>query len=563
MNQAIKMSISQPMLRERLALIVLTTIYLVVFNRTMPHSDALWIVRQIENHHLIWNPNHLFFDPLGYGWYLFLEKLGFSISALDSFEIISGLSTILSLLIFHALLVQLGVRWWVMRAIAVTGLFASRSFLSMAVSQYYFMVQMPFLLSVFYLAVISLLKQRQGKECSICLYGMGILAGVAALLMFNNVLLVISLGLAIGFMQRDRISWNYKNVLRFWAAAAVVGFPLFIFGYFASGRNEDFILWLLSYQGDSTGTRNELWGLQWSLKGVSESFARLGFNLFSASIIENAGLGTVAKVILFREEMEFIPEIIKQSLALALTPVVAGTLFVLLLWAIRRFKQDQVVQLSVAWIGAYLIFNFLWSVGGDMFWFQIVPVAWLLLMINLGAVSGELFERSTENWGRGRWKLWVLALTVSALLIVNTLQTVVPVSLVDIKSRNAEHEALLLDGDLEIIPGWDGLGWMQLNPDGPRIERLTLMNMALLSKADEKHIARLPQIVASRLARGQRVVVARLYDKDYGLNPWSGLAKLGWSRGRIQSVLSDYCNKEIGRVDDVIFREVFYCSRGE
>ena len=170
----------------------------------------------------------------------------FRSSALGSFEIISAVTAIASLLIFHAMLLQVGVKSWRTRALAVAGLFASQGFLSMAISQYYFMVQMPFLLGVLYLGVRFMMKAQSGDDCALCLYGMGVLAAIAGTVMFNNVLLVIALGLSIGFMRYDGRSWNYSGATRLWGAAAVVGFPIFILGYMASGSSDGFVHWLFA-----------------------------------------------------------------------------------------------------------------------------------------------------------------------------------------------------------------------------------------------------------------------------------------------------------------------------
>lgn len=545
---------------ERLIIVAFSSAYLATFNRVVPHGDALRVVRQIQDSHLIWNPNHLIFDPIGYGWFVLLQKFGFGITALDSFEIISGVTAVFSLLIFHALLLQAGINKWGIRALAVGGLFASQGFLSMAISQYFFMLQMPFLLGTLYLTVRFLAKEESGEDYSGCLYGMGVLSAIATTIMFNNLFLVGALGFVTGIAWRDRLSWNYMNSVRLWGAAAIVGFPVFIFGYFASGSNDSFLHWLLSYQGQSESSLNELYGMEWTLKGVAVSLARAVFNLISANIIETAGLGTVIKAVLFREPLEFIPETGKLLLALSLTPIVVGTQIVLLVWSTRRVRQDRLAQIALAWIGAFFVFNTLWSSGGDLFWFQILPVMWLLLMVYLGVANGVPFEGSREYWGQRRWKLWTISLTVPALLSVNTLQTVAPVTLVDLEARSAEHKALLRDGDLEIFPGWDGYGWVRLDPNGPRIERITLMDMALLEKTNDRHIQRLPHIVSNHLASGKRVLIARLYDKDYGVNPWSNLTRLGWPRAKIQTLLSSYCQKEIGRVDGVVFREIFACQ---
>lgn len=546
---------------ERLIIASFTFAYMIVFNRVVPHGDALRVVRQIEDSHLIWNPNHLIFDPVGYVWFFSLQNTGFSISALNSFEIISGVAAVVSLLIFHALLLEAGVKQRAVRLLAVGGLFASQGFLSMAISQYYFMVQMPFLLGALYLAVRFSSEEKSGKDNTMSLYGMGILSAIASTLMFNNVFLAAVLGLMAGVAWHGRISWNYANSARVWGSSAIIGIPVFVIGYFASGTSDSFFHWLLSYQGQSESSLNELYGMEWTFKGIAVSLARAGFNLFTASIIETAGLGTAVKAVIFREPLEFIPETGKLVLTLSLTPIITVTVFVVLIWAARRFWKDRIVQFSLAWIFAYFVFNTLWSSSGDLFWFQILPVLWVLLIIYLGAVSGKTFGGVVENWGPRRWKFWVLALSVPGLLVVNTLQTVVPVSWTDLEAKNAKYFSLLNGGDLEIAPGWDGYGWMRRDSGGPHTERLTLMHMALLKKNDTQHIQNLPTIVANHLSRGNRVVIARLYDKDHGINPWYGLARLGWPREKIQALLSGYCHREIGKVDDVVYRQVFVCQK--
>lgn len=562
MKQAEKRQTELPLLWERVFIAVLVIAYLFAFSRTVPHGDALRVVRQIQAEHLIWNPNHLIFDPIGYGWYALLEKFGFSISALDSFEIISGIATVASLLVFHAILVQAGVKWWGARALAIGGLFASRSFLSLANNQYYFMVQMPLLLGALYLGMRFLAMESDEKSRAMYLYGIGVLVAVAATILFSNVLLVVALGLVVGFtrnrQQASQAGWNYAYAARIWGAAALVGFPAYIFGYLASGSSAGFFHWLLSYQGESASALNDLYLVQWSTQSVVESLARLGFNLFSASILENAGLGTYFRALIFREPLEFVPEIFRLSLVVALTPIIIGMMLMLMVWAVRRFRRDMLIPFAFAWGASYLLFNFLWSVGGEHFWVQILPVVWLMWMVYLFSNNAEPFKADIAIWSRKNWKLWATLLVVPALLFVNTVNTVIPVS-GKAEAEVLKYHALLRDGDLEIMPGWEVIGWMRSEQQRPRVERLLLMNMALQSKEQDRHIQRLPEIVADHLASGRRVVVGRLYDKDHEINPWYGLTRLGWPRSRIQSLLGRYCHTEIGRVDDVVFREIKVC----
>jgi hypothetical protein len=543
---------------ERLAIGVLASAYLIAFNRVVPHGDALRIVRQIENKHLIWNPNHLTFDPVGYGWFALLQAFGAPISALDSFEIISGVSTIVSLLIFHALLVRLRVTHWMARALALLGLFASKAFLSMAISQYYFMLQMPFLLATLYFAIRFTETDPSDRVSIKSLYGMGVCSAVAGTITFNNVLLVAALGVAVGLdTDRGRPHWSVARTARLWGAAAAVGVPVFLLGYALSNSSVGFFSWLLSYQGESESRLNELYGIVWTPTGVVVSLVRAGFNLLIACIVETVGMGRTLQALSFRESLEFVPETGRFLLALSLIPIVGSTVALLLWLATRAFFVDRWARIAVAWIGAYFAFNTLWGSSGDQFLVQSLPVLWVLLLAYLGLAT-HIGARPSAATGTA-WKWSLLVLTVPALLTVNTLQTVGPVSLVDLEARRAEHMALLRDGDLEIAPGWDTNEWMELDPKGPSAGRLTLMQMALEREASDTHIQQLPAIVARQLDSGKRVVVARLYDKDHGINPWYALSRLGWPRARIQKLLSHYCQKEIGAVGDVVFRELVPC----
>jgi len=553
---------AQTLLRERLLLLVAAIAYLLVYNRTVPHGDALRVVSQVQAGQLSWNPNHLLFDPLGYVWSLLLGKIGIQIPVLDGFEIISGIATVVSLVIFHAILVQAGIRHRGIRLIAVVGLFASRSFLSLAVNQYYFMVQMPFLLGALYLGLRYLLPESSARDKNLCVYGMGILTALAATILFSNVLLVVLLGVAVGLMRdRDRTAirgLNYFQVARLWGAAALVGFPAYVAGYLASGSSAGFLHWLLSYQGESASALTDLYRVHWSFQSITESVARLGYNFFSANILDSAGLGTFLRSMIFREPLEFVPEVFRVSLVIAMTPVVMGLVLVTSAWMVLRVRSDRRATLSLAWILPYLLFNFLWSVGGDHFWVQVLPVIWLAWCFHLqnGNPSFQLPGGKTVTWNR--WKIGVSAAAVAILMFVNTVNTVVPVS----GKHDAEasrYHALLKDGDLEIVPGWEVVGWMRTGLQKPDVERLLLMNMALQPPGSDRHIGRLPEIVERHLASGQRVIVGRLYDKDHEVNPWYGLKRLGWPREKIQSLLSQYCAVEVGRVEDVVFREIRRC----
>lgn len=546
---------------ERVLILTSAIIYLWTFNQTLPHGDALRVVRQIESSNLIWNPNHLIFDPIGYTFYRLLSRFLADVTPLASFEILSVIATLVSLMIFVEILYRSGVKRPV-RIIAVVGLFASASFLGLAGSQYYFMVQMPFLLGAVYLYVDFILKLRVGQSPDANLYGMGVLLALASAVMFNNLLVVIAAGLAVGCIHTSWRRWELKNTLRFYVAAAVVGFPVFIGGYIFSGTTSSLIDWLLSYEGDAVSRLNEFYGLKFTLSGVVQGAVKTGFNYLLGSIVEVAGLGTVLSVIIFGKTYEFIPQTSKIVVSLTvIVPTMLMTLWILY-FILRRVSAEPVVRFLAIWLLAYVAFNFLWNCNDEIFWIQTIPAVWLLLLLSLGAMSEPLLIGNVDILSRvpGSWRWKGIAVFVTLLLAVNTVNLIVPLADRSYFEKQSRYGRILREGDLQIIPGWDQQKWMILSKEAPKVRRLILMNMALAGSKSGEEMRRLPEIVDSQLRGGGRVIVARLFDLDEDIMPWYGLQRMGWSRGRIQDLLSPFCNRKIDQIDSVVFREIYICE---
>ena len=546
---------------EKALILTAAIIYLWIFNQTLPHGDALRVVRQIESSDLVWNPNHLIFDPIGYAFYRLLSRYLADVTPLASFEIISVIATLVSLMIFVETLVRSGVKRPV-RMIAVVGFFASASFLALAGSQYYFMVQMPFLLGALYLYVDFILKLRAGQSTGANLYGMGVLLALASAVMFNNLLLVIAAGLAVGFVHTSWRRWELRNTLRLYVAAAAVGFPVFIGGYIFSGTTSNLIAWLLSYEGAAVSRLNEFYGLKWTLSGVVQGIVKTGFNFILGSMVGCAGLGTVLSVIIFGQTYEFIPQWSKIVLSLMAIPLTMAMTLWILYFIFRRFSAEPAVRFLAIWLLAYVVFNFLWESHDAIFWMQTIPAVWLLLLLSLGAMSEPvlignelILSRGVSGW---RWK--ALAVFVSILLIVNTKNVIVPLAERDYYQKQSRHALILRDGDLEIIAGWDQQKWLTLSEEAPKVRRLVLMNMALAATESGEAMQRLPELVESHLRSGGRVIVARVFDLDEDIMPWYGLQHLGWSRDKIQDLLAPFCNRKIDQIDSVVFRELYICG---
>jgi hypothetical protein len=152
-------------------------------------------------------------------------------------------------------------------------------------------------------------------------------------------------------------------------------------------------------------------------------------------------------------------------------------------------------------------------------------------------------------------------LAVALLLLVNTVNAVLPVVASGYSEQRSAHENLLRAGDLEIITGWDQYKWMLLDErHGAGVSRVVLMNLAVAAPDADERMDRLPEIIDARLDSGGRVIVARLYDRDRDLMPWYALRQMGWPRARILEMLSGYCNRPFAEIDGVVFRELYGCS---
>lgn len=549
---------------ERLLIVVASALYLIMFNQTVPHGDALRIVRQIDANDLIWNPNHLIFDPVGYGIYHLFLRWFPSITPLGTFEVISAIATIVSLLIFHMILVRSGAASPLMRGAAVLALFGSATFVSVAVSQYFFMVQMPLLLAALYCYIDWLIKIRSESAQHSLLYAIGVFLALATAVMFNNLLLVIVSGLGVGLVHRSWRPFIWQNTLRVYSAAAAVGLPIFLAGHQLADVDSNLLRWLVSYEGNAGGHLNQVYGAVWTPSGVLMGSAMVVFNLLIGSFVDPAGLGTVLSVIVFGQSFEFIPQWSRIGLSLVAIPAVIGMNIWIAMFVFRQVSAEPVVRFLCLWVLAFVLFNFLWNVGDEIFWFQIVPAIWMLYLLSRQALPAAMGHatRSAAGARLEWWRAVLLSVFGGVLLIVNTVTAVVPGANRSFSANQVRHAAMLRTGDLEIVPGWDRQKWMMLPEGSAKVERIVLVNLAVSAMGSDEQMARLPKIVQSHLDGGHRVVVARLFDVDHDLMPWYSLRDLGWPRDRLQSLFDNFCTRPLSVIDGVVFREVVSCDRG-
>jgi hypothetical protein len=546
------MNTPQNMTLERIALLILTCIYLVVFNPELPHGDALRIVDQISSLSLDWNPNHLLLDPIGYYWYFFLQHITGSITPLASFELISAISTLISVYLFHLILLNQKTDDFKTRVLAIILLLGAKNFLSLSVSQYYFMVQMPFLLGALHYLLMYFGNENKHNNksyliiSSVCL---AIATGIEA----NNILVIVVTGLVLSVKYKNEQS-KISDALVFYSTSALVGFPLFFLGYSLSNSDVSFLSWGLTYAGSDSEEYKQLYGLQSSLSGILLSFTKLGFNFIFSNFVETSGLGIGLKSLVSNHPLEFNPDYLGIGLALLAMPIIAIIQLLIFLHFFKHYRSQKTFIFFLGWIISYLIFAFLWDNGGNIFWFQTLPVI---------VVIYAYYTQYAFNHGDTKHTIIKNGLLIAPLIIItlNTIQIAAPSAFFDMQRGIAQHNKIIKDGDLEITTGWDKYQWMKKDAVTANFDKLLLMNMATKQKSDPEHISNLPQIVENHLTVGKRVIVARLYNKDSESNPWYNLSRMGWARAKIKNMLENYCNREISRIDDVVFHEVYLCDK--
>ncbi|MET0027704.1 MAG: hypothetical protein ABW101_08710 [Candidatus Thiodiazotropha sp.] len=536
---------------ERIIILILLFIYLVIFNPELPHGDALRIVDQIKRQALDWNPNHLLLDPTGYYWYFILSDLGLSLEPLTSFELLSAISALISVYIFHLILIQQKITDYKIRILAIVLLLGAKNFLSLAVSQYYFMIQMPFLLG----ALFSLLKyfeQAESNKDTKNLIISGACLSIATAIEANNIMLIIITGIVMAIRYKNDKS-RFSDAIVFYLASAAVGFPLFLIGYYLSGSEISFISWGLTYAGSDSEQFKQLYGLQTSLTGIALSLTKLGYNFVFGNFIETSGLGIGLKALVSDEVLEFNPDYFGIGLGIVAMPLIALLQLIVFISFYRNHNNGKLYLFLLGWIVSYLVFAFLWDNGGNIFWFQTLPV---IVLIYAYHAQRTLIVNRVNN---ALHTILMVSMPIIALAL-STIQIAVPSAFFDMERGIKLHNQIIRDGDLEITTGWDKYQWMKEEAVDAEFDRLLLMNMATKDKNDPENISNLPKFIDKHLSEGKRVIVARLYNKDSDSNPWYNLSRMGWPRLKIQQMLSNYCNQEINRIDDVVFHEIYVCK---
>lgn len=458
------------------------------------------------------DPNHLLFEPLGAGWLALCRRLGCEWPATDVLKVLSAIAGALAVAIFRWLVAPrlAAGRWAANHATAWMAI--SSAFLRHWLSDEIHMIQMPFLVAVAWLALLSLEREDPGLP-----FALGTAVGVAGLAFVSNLLLVITLAaLLAGRHLRER------GPRRAVVTAATVGVgallaagPPLVAAWRASGARGSLLTWLSSYGGAQAGTRAAAsYGVIPSAAGVGEALVRSAYGA-AGSLVD---LGPVASAVRDRQ-------------ALSATAVVAAVAFLAaaaaLLVASGRAWRDRpagrcALLLVLAWSIPFLAFGIFWNNSDAQFFFQLAP-AFGILAAWLPAPG-----RRPASW---------LAVAGLAALLWNLGDVTRRMILYPRQQRIALLEHEVRGACLVILPGFDeSETLLALTRRAQRVPRLSLVEVALAEPASTG-LPRLRRRIDACLASGERVVLLDVFATPPLRSPWKYLRRLGYERTAVEGAL--------------------------
>lgn len=526
---------------ERGLLAAVVGAYLWLLSTDAPNGDGWVYINSVQSGQFDWNPNHLYMQPVGLLAYRLVSALGLGWSVFTTLKVLSGLAAVATVVLFHATLCVAGVRSPAVRLLGCLGLLFSAQFISLAVAEEFFAIQMPVLAAVLLTAVLWI----QGRERR-WLVAMGLLLASVTLIQVNNAVLAALMGLFVASESRRSQGPWVRDGLAVWLPGLLVGLPLILGPYVATAYGEGLMSWLTSYQGQSGNDRSALYGITLTPAGIARSAGALVYG-FALTFVGLGDLGTVVEALVLRQPIEFTPNVpLLVATGLLFAVIAAGTL-AMTLWWWRRGRHEAVGRLGLVWLVAYLIFNFLWVDTADQFWAPILPPLWLLIVRRL---SNRQDGPPPVGAAVPRYPVASLAALTVLLAAVNTPTVGGVRAFTQVEANHAALLKLLQAGDLYITMGWDDIAWLAL-PEGRPYERLSLMPLALRGRDDSPEMKALPDRIRAHLATGKRVVIARVFVRDREARPWEQMARLGWPRPRVIDLFAPFDPQPLGQVGSV------------
>jgi len=538
-------------------IIIIAAIPLLIFPSHQYSGDGGVYASSIFKNQYVWNPNHLFVQPIGLVFYNFLQSLNISIHPLDAQRIIAIISAIISILIFWIALKKyiLPHKWH--SAIFVIGFFYSNYFLALAESSEFLMVQMPFLMIIFLISLwfIQKLIKNDLSSGKIILIGLslGLFNALATLCFISNIFLILGLFFAFILISIKNLTRKaiQAGIIMLFSSLFLTGCTLYVTwnSFIKPISDIPFLKWFISYGGTGNVQMGTYGISTLNITNVMLRTARMIFSFLQN--IAHTELGSIVKSKLTGILLDCVGFDLIQIIWWSFIFFIIGTtFFFVLIWTIKNILKNKnlfyysVTIFLLIWILSFLPFNFYWNNSDDQFWFQILPAFWSFLAIPL-----SIFYQRKESLKKTLYMSTII-IFILFIIINNIVYAVLPRYQFNTKHLAYKLSEYLPNNSVLIWPGNDRWGPVisfaknYAEERGQLFESLSLVSLASKHPSPDS----LTKTIHNFLSKGYHVFLLRIIKPDDECVPWAELREKGWSRGLLVKNVSEEFHSHMKKI---------------
>lgn len=487
------------------AFVLALLFYRALYGEVLYH-DVARFEAQIDSGRFVWDIAHIFLQPATLLWHRYL---GFGESAVSSQKHINTFATALAVAIFYALLRRLRIHAW-RRILATLLLAASCSIITLAPTGHMKLLAFPFVNGALYLGVVWERTRAAGGRASAWLW-----LGCAGLLALAASFLASALAtgpfatlavLVISRQSGDSWPTAIRRALIFGAVALLLFAALACFGFEVFARQP------LSIAGLRTSITTNA-GLRPPAYAAGINLARLAFgtvnNIAAAPLLAPVGRALISGWI--HSAAPFYLGLAEQLVPWLVTLVLLALIYLRSGWACLR---GAACLMPLAFLCGAQAWTIYYGLDDPEHWFQLTAPTLLLFLL--------VFPASFVKLALPVWT----ALAVAA----NLAFVAVPVAIYPLHRYEAELAPTFSPRDLVIdFAAFSGQpqGAMLGLPGVPRLEPDLLLKASANNAAV---FAAMTTAIDAAFARGGRVVVFDLLDRDDWNAPWPALYRRGMTK---------------------------------
>jgi hypothetical protein len=318
------------------------------------------------------NPNHLFFEPLGAWWQSAVMALGYPREPVDALKLLSVLSGSCAVGLFRLRIATRIARRRFEANHGTAWVAFSSAFFRLWISDETHMIQMPALIAMLWVGLCCTDRPSFRR-----FFSLGVTIGVAALTFISNVLVggAIALALVIRQMRRHQIASAASATASVAGGLLVTAAPPLLLAWAKSSGGLTFFEWITRYGGEGVHARiRDAYGAGAGLSGLITASIRALYGA-ACAMVDITSVGAA-----YRDQSS--PGIFAWCAALVL--LASATV---LLFSLRAAFQDRtdvsraVLLVVIPATLAILLFGVFWDNSDDQFYFQLAPLAGMLVCL--------------------------------------------------------------------------------------------------------------------------------------------------------------------------------------